>query len=63
MEGKTRLRRRAPRVLRVFNPTRLQHDLLAAVYDRLLDVSVRKRSVHDELRETQLDRVSAEQGS
>jgi hypothetical protein len=47
MEGKARLRQRTPRVLRTFNPTRLQDDLLAAVYDRLIDVSVRVRSHQD----------------
>ena len=41
MEGKTRPRQRTPQVLRTFSPTRLQDDLLAAVYDRLLDASSR----------------------
>ncbi len=40
MEGNTRRRLRAPRVLRALIPTRLQDDLLAAVYDRLLEVGL-----------------------
>ena len=62
MEGKTRLRQRALLALRVFNPTRLQDDLLATVYDRLLNVGARVDSVQDELRERQLKGISAEHG-
>ena len=36
MEGQSRPRQRAPLVLRRFTPSRLQDDLLAAVYDHLL---------------------------
>jgi hypothetical protein len=38
MDGNTRPRQRTPQVLRTFTATRLQDDLLAAVYDRLLEV-------------------------
>jgi hypothetical protein len=62
MEGKKRPRQRAPEVLRAFNPTRLQDDLLAAVYDRVLNVGARVKVVQDELRERQLKGISAEQG-
>ena len=48
MEGNTRQRQLTPRVLRAFNPTRLQDDLLAAVYDRLLEVSARVEIVQDD---------------
>jgi hypothetical protein len=54
MEGKRRPRPRAREVLRAFNPTRLQDDLLAAVYDRLLNVGARVEVVQDELKERQL---------
>jgi len=36
MEGQSRPRQSSPLVLRRFTPSRLQDDLLAAVYDRLL---------------------------
>jgi hypothetical protein len=62
MEGKTCPRQRTPQVVRAFAPTRLQDDLLAAVYDRLLDVGAPVDSVHDEPREPQLEWVSAEHG-
>jgi hypothetical protein len=62
MEGKTRPRQRTPQVLRTFNPTRLQVDLLAAVYDRLLEVSVRMQIPQDKFERPQLDAVSAEGG-
>jgi hypothetical protein len=62
MEGKTRPRQRTPHVLRTFNPTRLQDDLLAAVYDRLLEASVRVRIPQDKLEQPQLEAVSAEDG-
>jgi hypothetical protein len=42
-------------------PTRLQDDLLAAAYDRLLEVGARVESVRNELREPELERVSAVQ--
>jgi hypothetical protein len=61
MEGNTRPRQRTPRVLRAFRPTRLQDDLLAAVYDRLLEAGARVESVQNELREPQVERVSAVQ--
>jgi hypothetical protein len=59
MEGKTRPRQRTSQVLRRFAPTRLQDDLLAAVYDRLLDASSPAGRVRDEPREPQLESVSA----
>lgn len=62
MEGTKRPRQRAPQVLRTFAPTRLQDDLLAAVYDRLLDVGSQRDSVQDEPGGPQLDEVSAELG-
>jgi len=62
MEGKTRPRQRTPQVLRTFNPTRLQDDLLAAVYDRLLEASVRVQIRQDKLEQPQLEAVSAEGG-
>ncbi len=62
MEGKTRPRQRTPQVLRTFNPTRLQDDLLAAVYDRLLEVSVRVQTPQDKLERTQFEAVPAEGG-
>jgi hypothetical protein len=62
MEGKTRPRQRTPQVLRTLIPTRLQDDLLGAVYDRLLDVGAGAGSVHDEAREPQTEWVSAEFG-
>jgi hypothetical protein len=62
MEGKTRPRQRAPQVLRTFNPTRLQDDLLATVYDRLLKASVRGQVPQDKLEQPQLEAVSAEGG-
>jgi len=62
MEGRTRPRQRTPQVLRAYVPTRLQDDLLAAVYDRLLDVGVPMGSGHEEPREPQLEWVFAEHG-
>jgi hypothetical protein len=62
MEGKRRPRQRAPQVLRTFNPTRLQDDLLAAVYDRLLVASVRVQIPQDKFEQPQLEAVSAEDG-
>ena len=62
MEGTKRPRQRAPQVHRTFAPTRLQDDLLAAVFDRLLDVGTQRDRVQDEPRKPQLDGVSAEHG-
>ena len=62
MEGTKRPRQRAPHVLRTFAPTRLQDDLLAAVFDRLLDVGSQRDRVQDEPRGPQRDGVSAEHG-
>jgi hypothetical protein len=62
MEGKTRPRQRTPRVLRTFNPTRLQDDLLAAVYDRLIAGNVRSQRPQDKLKQSQPEAVSAEHG-
>jgi hypothetical protein len=59
MEGKPRARQRTPQVLRRFTPTRLQDDLLAAVYDRLLLASSLVGSAHDEPKEAELESVSA----
>jgi hypothetical protein len=60
MEGKTRPRQRTSEVLRKFTPTRLQDDLLAAVYDRLLHASSLAGGVRDEPteREPELESVS-----
>lgn len=62
MEGTKRPRQRAPQVVRAFAPTRLQDDLLAAVFDRLLEVGSRRDSVQDEPRGSQPEWVSAEHG-
>jgi hypothetical protein len=61
MEGKTRPRHRTSEVLRKFAPTRLQDDLLASVYDRLLHASSLPGGVRDEPkeREPELEPVSA----
>lgn len=61
MEGNTRPRQRGPRLLRTFRPTRLQDDLLAAVYDRLLEVGARVESVQNEVKEPQFEGGSAVQ--
>ena len=58
MEGKSRPRQRAPRVLRAFNPSRLQDDLLGNVYDRLLDVGDRAEGIQNEVSEPRLEKVS-----
>ncbi len=63
MEGKTRPRQRAPQVLRRFAPTRLQDDLLAAVYDRVLVASSWVGRAHEEPNEAELESVSAGGGS
>ena len=62
MEGKRRPRQCTPRVLRTFNPTRLQDDLLAAVYDRLLGCGGRGQSPQNKLEQPELEAVSAEHG-
>ena len=62
MEGTTRPRQRAPQVLRTFAPTRLQADLLATVYDRLLDVGTPTGDVRDGQKEHPPGCVSAEHG-
>ena len=62
MEGKTRPRQRTPQVLRTFNPTRLQDDLVAAVYDRLLEVEASGGTVQGQPRKPHLQRVPAEDG-
>jgi len=59
MDGKTRPRQRASQVLRKFAATRLQDDLLAAVYDRLLDASSSEGRGRDEPGEPELELVSA----
>jgi hypothetical protein len=62
MEGMLRSRQRTPQVLRSFAPTRLQDDLLAAVYERLLNASSAVDSGHGRTRESELAWVSAEHG-
>jgi hypothetical protein len=62
MEGKTRPRQRTPQVLRTFNPTRLQDDLLAAVYDRLLRASLQVQISQDKLEQPELETISAKDG-
>jgi hypothetical protein len=62
MEGNTRPRQRTPQVLRTFNPTRLQEDLLAAVYDRLLEVESAVDTVQGQLRKPHLKCIPAEDG-
>ena len=56
MEGTRRPRQRAPQGTRTFAPTRLQDDLRAAVYDRLLDVGSRRDGAQDESRGARVDR-------
>jgi hypothetical protein len=62
MEGNTRPRQGTPRVLRTFNPTRLQDDLLAAVYDRLLQVEATVETVEGRSRKPHRQCVRAEDG-
>jgi hypothetical protein len=62
MEGKTRPRQRTPQVLRTFNPTRLQDDLIAAVYDRLLEVEASVGTIQRQPRKPLPKRVPAEDG-
>lgn len=60
MEGNTRPRQRALQVLRTFNPTRLQDDLVAAVYDRLLEVETSVGTIQGEARKPRLKCVPAD---
>jgi hypothetical protein len=62
MEGKTRPRKRALQVLRTFNPTRLQDDLVAAVYDRLLELEAAAAAVQGQPLKPHLKRIPAEDG-
>ena len=62
MEGTLRSRHRTHQVVRSFAPTRLQDDLLAAVYERLLDVSLAMDSGHERPRTPEQVWGSAEQG-
>ncbi len=62
MEGNTRPRQRTPQVLRTFNPTRLQDDLLAAVYDRLLEVETSVGTVGGQTRKRHLKCVPVGDG-
>lgn len=62
MEGKTRPRQRTPQVLRTLNPTRLQDDVLAAVYDRLLQVEATVGTVLGQSRKPHRQCVPAEDG-
>jgi hypothetical protein len=62
MEGTLRSRHRSPQVLRSFAPTRLQDDLLAAVYERLLNVSSAVGSGHERTWDPERVWVSTEQG-
>jgi hypothetical protein len=62
MEGNTRPRQRRPQVLRTFTPTRLQDDLLAAVYDRLLEVEAAVDTVQEQPRKPCLKYVPAKDG-
>lgn len=59
MEGRSRARR-APQVLRHFTPSRLQDDLLAAVYDCLLTAGLSAGTSHDGTREPELVGIAAE---
>ena len=60
MEGRSRARR-APHVLRHFTPSRLQDDLLSAVYDRLLAAGLSAGTGPDGTRELELVGIAAEQ--
>ncbi len=62
MEGMSRSRHRSPQVLRSFAPTRLQDDLLTAVYERLLNATSVVDSDHQRRRESQPVWISTEQG-
>jgi hypothetical protein len=60
MEGRSRARR-APQVLRRFTPSRLQDDLLATVYDRLLAAGLSAGTSHDGTRGPELVGIAAGQ--
>jgi hypothetical protein len=60
MEGRSRARR-APQVLRHFTPSRLQDDLLAAVYERLLAAGLSAGTSPDGTRGPELVAIAAEQ--
>jgi hypothetical protein len=62
MEGDARPRQRTLQVLRTFNPTRLQDDLVAASYDRLLQVEASVGTVQGQPRKPRLRCVPAEDG-
>ncbi len=62
MEVRIRPRQRMPQVLRIFTPTRLQDDLLAGVYDRLLARGASVGRVQDEPKEPRHPSVSATHG-
>lgn len=62
MEGTLRSRHRTPQVLRSYAPTRLQDDLLAAVYERLLNAAPAVDGGHERTRESQCVWVSTEAG-
>ena len=51
MEGTLRKRRLAPQVLRSFAPSRLEDDVLAGVYQRLLSVHDRLAALEVEFKE------------
>ena len=61
MEGRSRARR-APHVLRHFSPSRLQDDLLSAVYDRLLAAGSSAGTSPDGTRQPELVGIAAERG-
>jgi hypothetical protein len=60
MEGRSRARR-APHVLRHFTPSRLQDDLLSAVYDHLLAAGLSAGTSPDRPRQPELVGITAEQ--
>ena len=62
MDGTLRSRHRTPQVLRSHAPTRLQDDLLAAVYERLLNVSSAVDSGHERRPDRERVRASSAQG-
>jgi hypothetical protein len=62
MEGTLQSRHRTPQVLRSYAPTRLQDDLLAAVYERLLNATSAVDSGHERTRESQRVWVSTGHG-
>jgi hypothetical protein len=60
MEGRSRSKQSAPLVLRRYTPSRLQDDLLAATYDRLLAAQSSADRIQDRPRELELVRIRAE---